>query len=336
MRVFLTISDSQRQIDGNISAKSKMFNDIQPSAFDSPEFKEDSVRELIITPMIAKLGYSHSGVQKAIRSKTLKHPYLRVGTRNIPITLVPDYTFQYEEKAIFVLDAKAPNESVLDEDHVRQVYSYAIHPEIKCEEFGICNGRQLAVFNVNKNEPALILDFKEFDSRWLDIEKQLLPKFLIKPELRKFSPDFGFKLKKLGMTGMKMGMPHTRLDSFAKVNDQWMTAGANCNFADEKHCVSFDFPVSMLESILAGLPKPLQEQFTNALNRFPFHAMAGLVVEIDLVACLGEEAQGTYEKFIPLIIEEVKASRFNPDPIEDDRKDVPAHVFQLRNAFKLK
>jgi len=64
--------------------------------------------------------------------------------------------------------------------------------------------------------------------------------------------------------------------------------------------------------------------------------MAGLVVEVDLVVKLGRETQGTHEKFIPLIVEKVKASRFNPDPVEEDPKDVPPHIFQLRNAFKLK
>ncbi len=312
-----------------------MFTGIQPSLFDDPEFKEDSVRELILTPMISRLGYLPTGRHKVIRSKTVKHPFIRVGTRNYPVTLVPDYTFLCEEKPIFVLDAKGPNESVLDNDHVRQVYSYAIHPEIKCKEFGLCNGRQLAVYHTDKNKPLLVVDFEEFNSRWADIEKYLLPKFLTKPELRKFSPDFGLKLKKLGMgKDVDLVMPFTRLDLFAKVNDQMMTAGSNCDFADEKHCVSFGFPVGMLDSILAGLPKQLREMFVDALSRAPFHAMAGLLVEIDIAVRLGDQTQGPDEVFIPLIIQEVKASRFNPEPVLDDPQDVPGHIFQLRKAIR--
>ena len=314
-----------------------MFIGIQPNVFDDPEFKEDSVRELIVAPMISQLGYLPTGRQRVIRSKTVKHPFIRVGTRNYPVTLVPDYTFLHEERPVFVLDAKGPSESVLDDDHVRQVYSYAIHPEIKCKEFGLCNGRQLAVFHTDKNEPLLVLDFEEFNSRWDEIEKYLSPKYLIKPELRKFSPDFGLKLKKLGVgQDIELVMLFTRLDLFAKVNDQMMTASSNCDFADEKHCVSFDFPKEMLESILAGLPKPLRDRFVDALNRAPFHAMAGLVVEVDIIVRLGKETQGTDEKFIPLIIQKVEASRFNPEPCLDDPKDVPDQVFQLRKAFKLK
>src|ERR1039457_6171791 len=116
----------------------KMFADIQPSLFDDPEFKEDSVRELIVAPIISRLGYLPTGSQRVIRSRTVKRPFIRVGTRNYPVTLVPDYTFLNEERPIFVLDAKGPSEDVLDDDHVRQVYSYAVHPEIKCKEFGLC------------------------------------------------------------------------------------------------------------------------------------------------------------------------------------------------------
>jgi len=313
-----------------------MFTGIQPSLFDDPEFKEDSVRELIVAPMISRLGYLPTGSQRVIRSRTLKHPFIRVGTRDYPVLLIPDYTFLHEEKPIFVLDAKGPSENILDDDHVRQAYSYAIHPEVKCKEFGLCNGRQLAVFSTDKNKPLLFLDFEDFNSRWTVIEKFLSPKYLLKPELRKFSPDFGLKLKRLGMgQNVELAMPCARLDLFAKSSDLMMTTSSNCDFAGEKHCVTFDFPKGMLESLLAGLPKPLRDAFLAALNHYPFVAMAGLVVEADLIVRLGEEIQLTDEAFIPLIIQEIKASRFNPEAVLDDPKDVPDNIFQLRKAFKL-
>lgn len=33
-----------------------MFPGIQPTTFDDPEFKEDSVRELVVAPILARLG----------------------------------------------------------------------------------------------------------------------------------------------------------------------------------------------------------------------------------------------------------------------------------------
>jgi len=100
-----------------------MFSGINVASFDSQEFKEDSVRELIIAPMLAKLGYLPTGSIRVVRSKTLKHPFIRVGTTTHPVKTIPDYSFVVDEKVLFVLDAKAPNEDVLNSEHIQQAYS---------------------------------------------------------------------------------------------------------------------------------------------------------------------------------------------------------------------
>jgi len=313
-----------------------MFTGIQSQLFDDPDFKEDSVREVVVAPILSKLGYLPTGRSRVIRSKALKHPYIRVGTQNHPVTIIPDYTLLYDQKPIFVLDAKGPKESVLKDAHIQQVYSYAIHPEIKCREFGLCNGRQLSIFNVDQSDPVLVLDFDDYESRWLEIERHLSPKYLLKPELRKFSPDFGFKLNRLGIDrNIDLIMVGVRLNLFARVNDDLLTASALCDFGDVEHFVSFDFPSEMLKKMVAGLPEPLGDMFCEALNCSPFQAAAGLVIELDLTAILGEETQGRDESFIPLLIQEIHESRFNPSLVPNDPKDIPSHVFQLRKAFKL-
>ena len=49
----------------------------------SPDFKEDSVREVLILPILAKLGYNNTQI---VRSKSLKHPFVRRLTKNkIPV-----------------------------------------------------------------------------------------------------------------------------------------------------------------------------------------------------------------------------------------------------------
>lgn len=63
-----------------------MFEGIEKFTFDDPDFKEDSVRELIIAPMLKKLGYLPSGTHRVARNKTLRNPFIRVGTRNHPVT----------------------------------------------------------------------------------------------------------------------------------------------------------------------------------------------------------------------------------------------------------
>jgi hypothetical protein len=73
-----------------------------------PNFKEDSVRETIILPLLNRLGYQNKNI---IRSQTLKHPYLRVGSnKKIPLKLIPDYSIKIEESYAWILDAKSPSE----------------------------------------------------------------------------------------------------------------------------------------------------------------------------------------------------------------------------------
>jgi hypothetical protein len=295
------------------------------------------VRELVIVPILSRLGYLPNGDRRVIRSKALKHPFIRVGTRNHPVTVIPDYTLVLNDRSAFVLDAKSPKEGVLDPQHVQQAYSYAIHPEIKCKEFGLCNGREFAAFDIDRNEPLIALKFEEFESRWEDIERYLSPRFLAQPALREFKPDFGFKLHKLGIRPeTALVMLETRLNLFGRVSDELITASANCEFAGEEHCVSYDFQPQMLGAIVAGLPKPLREMFCGALGRSPFQAAAGLVIEVDLTAKLGEETQGQDERFIPLTIEKIHESRFNPTEVPGDPDDVPPHVFRLRDAFRIR
>lgn len=88
----------------------------------NPDFKEDSVREVIILPIIKELGYSQANI---VRSKTLQHPFLKIGSKKRPVNLVPDYALKVENNFAWVLDAKAPDQKIVNDDNVEQVYSYA-------------------------------------------------------------------------------------------------------------------------------------------------------------------------------------------------------------------
>jgi hypothetical protein len=89
-----------------------IFQDFDFSILDSKDFKEDSVREEIILPILKKLGYSAFGENKIIRSKSLPHPFVKIGSTKRSITLIPDYLLQVEDNYKWVLDAKAPNEKI--------------------------------------------------------------------------------------------------------------------------------------------------------------------------------------------------------------------------------
>jgi Type I restriction enzyme R protein N terminus (HSDR_N) len=140
------------------------------SLLNSKAFKEDSVREEIILPILQALGYSASPPNKIIRSKGLEHPFLTVGSSKRPITLIPDYLLTVDNNFTFTLDAKAPGEEIKVGHNVEQVYSYAVHPEIRVEMFALCNGKEFILFEVHQKEPVIYFQVSELmecpTNRW--------------------------------------------------------------------------------------------------------------------------------------------------------------------------
>lgn len=138
-------------------------------------FKEDSVREEIVLPILNALGYAASGPNKIIRSKPLEHPFLTVGSKKKPVTLIPDYLLTVAGNFTFVLDAKGPDEEIKTGPNVEQVYSYAIHPEIRVAQFALCNGREFILFDIHQKEPILFFPVSEIQYHWEELEKYLAP-----------------------------------------------------------------------------------------------------------------------------------------------------------------
>lgn len=110
-----------------------IFPDFDFALLDSPDFKEDSVREELILPMLKTLGYSATGTNKIVRSKNVSHPFVQTGSGKHQLTSIPDYLFEVDGKYAWVLDAKAPNEDLKTGKNVEQTYFYAIHPDIRVD-----------------------------------------------------------------------------------------------------------------------------------------------------------------------------------------------------------
>jgi len=140
----------------------------------NPDFKEDSVREVIILPILSRLGYEQ---QNIVRSKTLRHPFLKVGSnKKREIKLVPDYLLKVENNFAWVLDAKAPSQRVTDSDHIEQVYSYATHPEIRSAYFALCNGLEFSLYRrEHSSKPILMFPLDEIESYWSRLNIYLSP-----------------------------------------------------------------------------------------------------------------------------------------------------------------
>jgi DNA modification methylase len=137
------------------------------------DFKEDSVREVIILPLLKALGYTE---QNIVRSKTLQHPFLKIGSKKRPINLIPDYLLKIDNNYAWVLDAKAPNQNIKEGDHIEQVYSYAAHPEIRSNYFALCNGVEFSLFKTTEtNIPILFFSLDEIDYYWENLTQYLSP-----------------------------------------------------------------------------------------------------------------------------------------------------------------
>lgn len=137
------------------------------------DFKEDSVREVIILPILKELGYSQENI---IRSKTLQHPFLKIGSKKRSINLVPDYALQVENNFAWVLDAKSPNQKIINDENVEQVYSYASHPEIRSTYFALCNGIEFSVFRTSDTDmPILFFPIVDIENHWDNLKLFLSP-----------------------------------------------------------------------------------------------------------------------------------------------------------------
>ncbi len=138
-----------------------MFSDFDFQQLYSPDFKEDSVREVLILPIIKRLGYNHTQV---VRSKSLQHPFLKIGSKKRPVNLVPDYLFKIEDSYAWVLDAKAPTENITSGDNIEQIFSYAIHPEVRTKFFALCNGREFILFRQDEEQPLLYFLLQDIEN----------------------------------------------------------------------------------------------------------------------------------------------------------------------------
>jgi DNA modification methylase len=149
-----------------------LYHDFDFRRLDDPDFKEDSVCEALILPLLYRLGYRDAQI---VRSKKLNHPFLKIGSKKRPVQLVPDYLFKVEEHFAWVLDAKSPNQPVLESDHLEQIYSYAIHPEVRTKFFALCNGRAFALFRQDQEKPILHFELAEIEDYWDALTTFLAP-----------------------------------------------------------------------------------------------------------------------------------------------------------------
>ncbi len=247
-----------------------MFDEFEFGVLSDKEFKEDSVREELVVPIIKRLGYDLAGGNRVVRSRSLLHPYVAIGSQQRKVSIVPDYLFLSEGKPFWVLDAKAPTEVILKSTHVEQAYSYAIHPEVRAELFALCNGHRFVLFSVRQFEPLMDFELRDIDANWERLFRILNPEIKAHPESVEYHPDFGLHLRRLGVEpGFKLMLMAANSDSVGKIRDGSYTS-TTCLSAESDYAVSLDFDETQLDQLFSFLPNDQVEILRQGLTSQPY------------------------------------------------------------------
>jgi hypothetical protein len=148
----------------------------------TPDFdtmNETDVREILVRPLIAQLGYRHGTEATIITEKTLRYEKAFLGRKNAkkdpPLVGRADYICEVVSYGRWVVEVKSPAEP-LSQDVVEQAHTYASHPEVAATFFLVTNGRLFRLYETAKlDEPALKWDYKDQDDNLLKLFNVLSP-----------------------------------------------------------------------------------------------------------------------------------------------------------------
>ena len=287
--------------------------DLSSETINGEEFKEDSVREEIIHPILRSLGYNANKPNQIVRSRSLIHPFVYIGSVKKNIFIIPDYTIEINSKPSFILDAKSPKEDILRGKNVEQAYSYAIHTDIRCELYVLCNGNLLSIFSIHEYKPKYVFSINNLTQHWKELYSVLSPIAIAKPHTVNFVPDLGLAMRKSGVGHTEeihfLGFP---VDHIHKVDDNTFTTSKNAPMMGKEYIVSLDFDWRTLYSLLVNLPKDVQKSIFLPLTRQPYVSdFSSHMFFINITVCLSENIEENEdESYIPFKV--IKAE-LSPD-----------------------
>lgn len=283
-----------------------MFEHFDFSKLDDDDFKEDSVREEFILPILQRLGYSATGQHQIIRSKTLPHPYVMIGSKRHPVYIIPDYILKANNQAAFILDAKSPSEPIYKSKAVEQAYSYAIHPDIRVSMFVLCNGRELVIYELSRAEPVLRLSISEVTLQWDKLNAFLSPAFVLRPHMRDFIPDYGLHLYRAGYRSDFVSIfNETEIGNISKSSDYLVTVMNMLEIDDKIYGLSLDFRHDAFNALMEHAPALSKKEVALYLSHSPFNGVLANPFTVGVTAHLGDIVKGEHEDFVPFIVETV-------------------------------
>ena len=154
--------------------------DFDFSLLDNKDFKEDSVREDIIAPLLKELGFESKKSQEGLtlkRSVKLTSDTILGSNKSIKSKdlIIPDYVLYIEGEVQCILDAKAPTVKIdFYSNAERQVFYYAINKEMKAPFYALCNGKYFIIYNVAKQKICLEIDLEnELEDKFEELKLYL-------------------------------------------------------------------------------------------------------------------------------------------------------------------
>jgi hypothetical protein len=298
-----------------------LFQGFDAETFDDPEFKEDAVREEVIAPILRKLGYSASGLNRIVRSRALIHPFVMIGSQKRRINIIPDYLLLVDDRPVVVIDAKTPSEGILESEHVEQVYSYAIHPDVRAPIYALCNGRRLVVWDREHFDPILNLEFAAFEQKWDQLASVLSPESVLMPFMRDFLPDLGMALLRSGYIDLDcswMEFPVTVItrvsDDLYSISSPLPSISLQTGYSEE-YMVTLDLELQIFKELVNCLPAHAKEKAAASLTRQPYRVTFECpdTPTLAITARLGRRTQGEHEEFVPFIVTGVKPAISDPE-----------------------
>lgn len=321
------------------------------ATLENEDFKEDSVREFIIAPLLQKLGFVLKGSNKQesklemVLSMRLSTPTITGSNEKIVFdkNTFPDYVLYMDSKPHCILDAKAPKVEIGAQSKAeRQAFYYAINPELKAPFYALCNGKSLTLFETNGQN--LLKEFyceelfaKDFENETFALLKQYLttPIESLKQTLAQDSktpkkPDSWYlsrELPKAIVNPKKQAKARYFGCTAYFTRQSWDIVTQNIkNFTDTGDVVLDSFGgsgVTAIEAMMQG-----RIGIHTDLNPLSIFMVKALSAKVDLSALyeLSEEILSEFEKLKPRNEKEAKAilknAKYYPNALDSEFGEV--------------
>lgn len=143
-------------------------------------FNETDIREEIVSPFLAALGYRKGTAADIFREHPLTYGRVFLGRKKIqdpPLRGRADYILSVTGAGRWIIEVKGPNIPITIND-IEQAISYARHPEVSASYTTITNGRDFLIFHSSQRSsecPIASLAVQSAEQLAQDLEGLLSP-----------------------------------------------------------------------------------------------------------------------------------------------------------------